>query len=81
MGLRLARNLGPVSHLTPGQWTAETASGLPAICCPKCSGVSDLEHRVLTGGVVSMVWACSGEGCSYVDFISLEAWGELVVPA
>jgi hypothetical protein len=46
-----------------------------------CSEVSDLAHRVLTGGVVSMVWACPGDGCPFMDFLSLEAWDEPVVPA
>ena len=78
MGLRLARNLGPVSHLTAGQWTDETASGKPAVCCPACAEVSELEHRVLTGGIVSMVWACPAERCPFVDFLTLEAWGEEV---
>jgi hypothetical protein len=83
MGFRLQRNLGPVAHLTRGQYTVETASGRPAICCPGCEEVSELAetHRVLTGGIVSLVWACPDGRCPYMDFITLESWGEPVVPA
>lgn len=81
MGIRLARNLGPVAHLTAGQWTAETASGHPAVSCPACSEVSELEQRVLVGGIVSMVWSCPSDACPFMEFLSLEAWNEPVVPA
>lgn len=81
MGLRLQRQLGPVQHLTPGQWTIETASGRPAIRCPACGGISDLDeaHRVLTGGVVSPIWSCPFASCAFQEFLSLEAYGEAVL--
>lgn len=85
MGLTIQRNLGPVAHLSPRQYTVETASGLPAICCPNCGGISEIDvgktHRVLTGGLVSPVWACPYETCPLIEFLYLEAYGEPVVPA
>lgn len=79
MGQRLQRNLGPVTHLTPSQYTVETASGDPAICCPKCGGISDLEFSVLVGGVVSQIWSCPYVSCPFVDYLTLESYGEEVL--
>lgn len=78
MGLRLARNLGPVAHLTAGQYTVETVSGEPAICCPACGGVSDLEFGVHVGGVVSQIWSCPYASCPFQDYLTLESWMEPV---
>ncbi len=79
MARQLPRNLGPVASLDAGQWTAETASGRPAISCPSCSAISDLPetHHVLAGGFVSPAWSCPR--CSYVSFLGLEAHGEDVL--
>jgi hypothetical protein len=79
VGLTLQRNLGPVTSLTARQWTAETLTGEPAICCPNCARVSDLEFPVYHGGVVSQIWSCPYADCSFVDYLTLEAWGEDVL--
>lgn len=81
MGLVLQRHLGPVQSLQRQQWTEETVSGRPAICCPRCERVSDLpiETRVLKAGEVSPVWTCPYQDCSAMDFIRLECWGEEVL--
>lgn len=76
MGLRLQRCLGPVGCLTPGQYTIETASGEPAVCCPGCSFVSDLDTGVHVGGVVAQIWSCPYAACSFCDYLTLESWGE-----
>ncbi len=83
MGVRLQRHLGRVEQLLPGQYTVETASGRPAICCVGCGTISDLPetHRVTGGGIVVPVWSCPSRACPFMDFLSFEAWGEDVVPA
>ena len=81
MGQTIQRHLGPVQSLLAAQWTELTASGRPAICCPKCGRASDLplESRVLQGGEVSPIWSCPWEGCPAMMFVKLEAWGEPVL--
>lgn len=82
MGVRLRRNLGPVSHLEPGEYTTETRDEQPAICCPGCGGISDLDidtHEAFVDGVVAPIWACPFVSCPLIEFISLEAWREEVV--
>jgi hypothetical protein len=84
VGLRLRRCLGPVPHLAPAEYTVETASGDPAICCPACGEATDLDmktHRVLPGGMVSPIWSCPLSSCAYQGFNTLESYGEPVVPA
>jgi hypothetical protein len=78
MGHRLQRNLGPVTALTAGQWTDQTATGAPAVCCPKCARVSEIEFGVHVGGVVSQIWSCDFADCPYQDYLTLEAYGEEV---
>jgi hypothetical protein len=80
MGLTIRRNLGPVSHLEPSEYTLETASGRPALACPSCGGISDLELDVFDDGTVAGRWACPFESCPLVDYLHLEAWREEVVP-
>jgi hypothetical protein len=85
VGLTIQRNLGPVSHLSPRQYTVETASGKPAICCPGCGEVSEIDvggaHRVLTGGMLSPIWSCPYATCPLIEFIYLDDFDEPVVPA
>lgn len=78
MAQTLQRNLGPVSHLTAKQYTVETATGDPVVCCPKCGGLSDLELGVHVGGVVAEEWKCPCVGCPFKAFLHLESWGEEV---
>lgn len=80
MGFRFSRHLGPVTSLLPGQWTHATASGEPALCCPRCECISDIDPKyVQVGGSVDREWQCPAVSCSYLAFITLEAWGEEVV--
>jgi len=78
VGTTLQRNLGPVQHLTARQWTAETTSGDPAVCCPTCERVFDLEFGVHVGGVVSQIVSCPYADCPFVDYLTLESYGEEV---
>lgn len=79
MGLRLQRNLGTAGALTPGQWTDRTASGAPAVCCPACGGVSEIEGPIDRSGTVNRRWTCPHISCSFRDWLSLEAWLEEVL--
>lgn len=80
MAHRLKRNLGPVGHLAPGEYTVETASGKPAACCPRCGGVSEIEFDVHRDGRVTQIFSCPYACCPFQDYLDLEAWGEEVVP-
>lgn len=81
MGARLQRHLGPVQSLLPGQWTAETASGKEALCCPSCGHIADIEypHEVEKYGRVKFRWACPSQSCSFAEFLILEAHNEEVL--
>ena len=70
----LQRFLGPASHMTPGQWSNETASGKPACSCPECGLVQDIEHQVTATGAVLLRWQCEGAGCPMMDWLWLEAF-------
>ena len=75
----LQRNLGPVQALTHGQWTDQTVSGDPAVCCPGCGQISDLDQSVdERSGRVQYVWACPSQSCGFVEFLVLEAFAEEV---
>lgn len=76
MAQTLQRSLGPVGHLSAGQYTVETVTGTPALCCPSCAGISDLEFEVYRGGVVSQIWSCPFASCPFVEYLVLEAHGE-----
>ena len=78
MGRTLQRNLGPVTALTAAQWTDQTAGGDPAVCCPSCGRVADLDLRVIHGNVIGR-WRCPYEDCTFQDWLSLEAWAEEVL--
>lgn len=76
MALRLQRHLGSVATIEPGQWTAETASGRPAVCCPACSSVDEVLSVVLPGGAVALAYRCESGECAFHEWIELEAFGE-----
>lgn len=78
MGLRLQRFLGPPMHMTAGQWTDRTASGRPAIACPGCGGISELEppHEIFGAGIVKYVWSCPMPPCPIMEFISLGSYSD-----
>jgi hypothetical protein len=79
MAETLRRNLGPISHLDPGEYTLSTASGDPAVRCPKCGGISDLEIKVLAGGGVADFWSCPFASCSFQSYLVLESHDEPVL--
>jgi hypothetical protein len=82
MGLRFSRHLGIPQTLDPQQWTDATASGRVALCCPKCSEVSELgptSHVVSRHGRVTPAWRCPVGDCGFVEWLELEAFGESVL--
>lgn len=82
MGLRLNRHLGDVRSLDAGQWTDRTASGKPAIACPGCGSISEIDdtHTISPDGLVTPIWSCASQACPLMEWIALEAWAEEVVP-
>ncbi|HEX5064128.1 MAG TPA: hypothetical protein VFV99_32350 [Kofleriaceae bacterium] len=63
------RSLYPVEGLLAGEWTDETATGRPAVCCARCSGIYDIPetHRIDPAGFVRPELKC-GAGCSEVGY-------------
>ncbi len=79
MGVVYQRHLGPVESLLPKQWTAETASGKPAICCEQCGGVTDIDedegvYTILDAGRVVPIFSCPWTTCPSMDWINLESY-------
>lgn len=82
MGSRLNRNLGPVSALVAKEWTSETATGIPAICCPGCEAIVDFDvaaYQITHEGVIAPKWSCGFPSCSYREWITLGDFGEEVL--
>jgi hypothetical protein len=71
--IRIERCLGPATALQPGQYTLETASGLPAVCCPICSGIAELaaDYEVDEQGQVTPAWKCPS--CAFWELIVLNS--------
>lgn len=68
------RHLGPVYSMTSGQWTTETASGYPAICCANCAGIYDIDpktHRVDSTGFVVPALKCPIGDCQEYSYVRL----------
>lgn len=67
------RNLGPVRGLTEGQYTIETATGRPALCCKRCGTIAELPttHTPMKGGRVDLIWTCPAVSCPETSFITL----------
>lgn len=76
MAQQIRRLLAPATRLSAGEWSDETASARPAVACPECGEIFELDetYRVMTGGRVSPVWSCPA--CAFLNFIELEAYGE-----
>lgn len=75
----LRRNLGPIGHLEPSEYTKETATGIPAVSCPACGNVSDLECEVSSVGVVAKEWHCPWPMCGFRSWLTLESFAEEVL--
>lgn len=75
---KYSRILGRVEHLQPGQWTEETASGRPAICCASCGGIADLPETHTAGekGYVVPERECLYATCGVVELVQLVDYGE-----
>lgn len=76
MAIRLQRHLGPVASIEPGQWTAETASGKPAVCCPACSSVDEIPGEVAADGAVANAYRCESGECPFMEWLVLESFNE-----
>ncbi len=37
------RSLGPVTALLAGEWTDQTVSGRPAVSCPQCETIEEVD--------------------------------------
>lgn len=81
MAVRLQRHLGRVESLEPGQYTVETATGMPALCCPGCASIFDLsmEHTIDDDGRVAPAVKCGNPICSFFDWVHLQAFSEDVL--
>lgn len=79
MSVRLQRHLSSLYSLQPGQWTDETPTGKPAVCCPSCGQVSDLDaYTVRGGGILTPIWSCPYV-CPAIEFLTLADWDEAVL--
>ncbi len=76
MGISLSRCLGPVEHLSSGEFTIETASSKPAVSCPICGTVTEIDpmYTIHPGGKVTPIWSC--HRCPFLDWITLDSIGE-----
>ena len=81
VGARLVRHLGVATRLSKGEWSDRTASGRPAVCCPDCGEIAEIEYpnEVSNDGRVRFRWACPSERCGFIDFLYLEAYREEVL--
>jgi hypothetical protein len=79
MGMRLNRLLGKPEALDAGQWTCETESGLPVVCCPGCSNTVELATSYLIDcdGRVAPAWAC--RNCAFFEYIQICDYREPVL--
>lgn len=73
--MRFERHPGSTLSLLPKQWTNRTASGRPALMCPCCSGVFELEatHTVRGGGIVTPILVCP-YACPLMEYATLLDW-------
>ncbi len=74
MGVTIPRFLGPVCDLEQGEYTKDTASGEPAVSCPSCGTIQEIDpqrHSTWGDGRVTPIWSC--ERCSFMDWINLES--------
>ena len=81
MSVIYRRNLGPVQHLEPQEYTTETMSGRAVLCCAECGGLQEIPdtHRVQDDGLVVPALRCETVTCAAYDYLRLEAWREDVL--
>lgn len=77
------RHLGPVESLSAGEWTEETVTGRPAICCGSCAGIYDVPetHRIEPDGFIVPAIRCGIGPCPEFGYIRLLNYSDPVVPA
>ena len=64
-------------HGDKGPWKGgKTPKGRTALfCCPKCGEAASLfGHTIAVDGTVTPSVVCPQEGCTFHEFIRLEAW-------
>lgn len=54
----------------------ETASGKPAVSCPGCGQVDEIEPERVKNGIVVGIWMCPSTACPYIEWLSLDAWND-----
>ena len=76
MGVRLRQNLGDVSALEPGEYTARVAPlvGKVALRCPGCGALDTLadKHVIDRGGRVTPAYRCPTATCSFWEWLELD---------
>jgi hypothetical protein len=78
-----ARNLGPVEHLSAGEWTDDPDTGRVALCCARCAAVFDLTefHRIDETGFVVPAVPCRRLPCGEFAYVRLQNWADPIVRA
>lgn len=79
MATTLRRLLAPVTSLAAGEYTIETETSRPALCCPCCGFVFDLASGFNpdAGGAINYKVQCPGGGCGFYDFVILDSvWSD-----
>lgn len=77
MSILYRRNLGPVQHLEPQEYTTETASGQAVLRCSECGGYQEVRaetHRVEDSGLIVPALRCETVSCPRYLYIRLESW-------
>lgn len=81
------RWLGPWTSLQPAQWTDQTPSGDPAVCCARCGTIFEINlstHRVdrvesSPHGLVVPAIKCDDDACGEFGYIRLMNFADEVV--
>lgn len=68
------RSDAPARELQPGEWSAETASGHPALACRSCGSVQEIDerYRLVDGDRVVPAFSCEDVTCSAYEYVRLE---------
>lgn len=70
--VRYERSLARVERLNAREWTDETATGKPVLCCRKCGGLTEIDddHRIEGDRVVPAV-TCATVTCGLTEYVTL----------
>lgn len=74
MAQTFKRLFAPVTSLSPGEFTVDTETTRPALCCPYCSIVFDLASgfHYDAAGRINYAVQCPGGRCGFWDFCILD---------